>query len=401
LFAVYFYRRIDGDELIIETLLESGYQADGFTLRASLYQCFPAVSSYRQLPFHVFEKLVQSCNDVDADCSKNVLTDHTGSPLHLAVSNDDLKSARLLIKHGANVDVYRERLYSCLALSAAIGNLPMACLLLDHGANPNGLSWSLPTIVEYDPTPLQAAAAEGYVGLAHYLLSRDADINERKRQLWSSDMPSTALQAAAYYGLLDMVQLLLSSGASIRDHGSVQYVRAIQLANTKGHGAVADLLRSQRRRSADDQAIAEKYSSFYCYTKVFLEPKEFSLAELVDALVRTEDELLDARYWTGRLRTLDLLCMWEKGASIAVSRWADNLSTDNLYTKDDIVCFATRVATKSIQMHASTNKFAGKQVGVVVSHALEQWTPRLRTGDGCLDIHAVETIQDSTVQGLA
>jgi ankyrin repeat protein len=91
--------------------------------------------------------------------------------LHLAVFAEQLDAARLLIEHGADVNV-RSRgpiaRVPPLGTAAFVGSTPLARLLLDAGADVNGQG-------EGGFTALHAAAQAGNEELARLLLERGAD----------------------------------------------------------------------------------------------------------------------------------------------------------------------------------------------------------------------------------
>ncbi len=119
-----------------------------------------------------------------------------GSPLEVALDNNHLRVARLLIEGGANVD-------RALQAVARHGDPGLFELLLgmgpSHESRAKALYW---------------AASEGHIDLARRLLDGGADANDQSAGM--------ALGGAAYDGHLDMMELLVDRGADVNavDRGS-------------------------------------------------------------------------------------------------------------------------------------------------------------------------------------
>lgn len=406
-----------GDETAIENLLKAGYQADGLTLVAVLFQRLRfADKGIPIIPFHIVQRLVQTCNDVDALCLNNLdlESDYYVTPLYLATEAGDLDTIRLLIAHGADVNLIKSQdvlmaadeagpkalqscLLSCLSMATMHGNLSAVVILLDHGANINS-----PPCLSLKPTPatmsaLECAAQKGYIGIAKYLLSRGADVNARR----AGPFGRTALEAAAECGRIDMVQLLLVSGVSTTGHGAVQYVRAIQAAKANGHGAVVELLESQRAWTPADQAIKDDFrTTEFSMHHFFLHPKEFYLSELIDWVARMDKsfikrEMMKFSPWKP--------CMWKKRTAIAIQQWIeqwiDDVATYNPDTEGSVLHTAVRVVTNSIREHSSMNDLPKQQVGLIASEALQKLGQHLQTQNESLNVDGLELTHPSIYQG--
>jgi ankyrin repeat protein len=148
-----------------------------------------------------------------------------------SAANGNVPVAQLLMKHGAKADVYtactlglKERVAELikeqpglingvqfdyprlrpLEIAAGAGHVEVVELLLDRGAEiQNKGQWS----------PLEFAATEGHARVVKLLLDRGADVDLR------DSMGSTPLHAAAGAGHLAVVKLLLEQRAdvSVRD----------------------------------------------------------------------------------------------------------------------------------------------------------------------------------------
>jgi ankyrin repeat protein len=107
----------------------------------------------------------------DDPSAATAFADDGFTALHLAVFGKQADSARLLIDHGADVNV-RSRgpiaQVPPLGTAAFVGSTALAALLLDAGADVNGQG-------EEGFTALHAAAQSGDEGLTRLLLERGAD----------------------------------------------------------------------------------------------------------------------------------------------------------------------------------------------------------------------------------
>jgi ankyrin repeat protein len=142
------------------------------------------------------------------------------TPLYLLLedsSRDDdniLELARLLLERGTDVNIRTTKEWTLLHAASFWGRLEIAKLLLDHGANPN---------VENDQglTPLHRVSQGKYtsqeqgVGIARLLLERGVDVNARTKNR------STPLLSAAFKGRLEIAQLLLDHGANAKAENEI------------------------------------------------------------------------------------------------------------------------------------------------------------------------------------
>ncbi len=125
--------------------------------------------------------------------------------LHWATDRDDLATAELLIRAGANVKAVNRYGVTPLYSAAVNGNAAMIERLLDAGADANA---ALPE----GETALMTAARTGKVEAVKVLLQHGADVNAKER--WKHQ---TALMWAAHEGNAATVKLLLDAGAQIND----------------------------------------------------------------------------------------------------------------------------------------------------------------------------------------
>lgn len=100
-----------------------------------------------------------------------------------------------------------DSLASPIYYTAALGLCQLTKLLIDAGADVNGIS------PKTSGTALYVAASEGHKDVIILLLENHADVNQISRT------GASALQAAAFDENIEIVQLLLEYGADINDQG--------------------------------------------------------------------------------------------------------------------------------------------------------------------------------------
>ncbi|MDB6028623.1 MAG: ankyrin repeat-containing protein [Verrucomicrobiales bacterium] len=123
--------------------------------------------------------------------------------LHWAVHLDEVETATLLVKNGANVKSTNLYGIAPLSLACVNGNSNLVELLLTAGADPN-------TTLRGGETVLMTAARTGKVGPVKALLAHKANVEAKERR------GQTALMWAAGEGHTDVVELLIKAGADFR-----------------------------------------------------------------------------------------------------------------------------------------------------------------------------------------
>ena len=149
------------------------------------------------------------------------------TPLLLAAESGQLEVAKLLLEHGAKVDINDG--WKCTPLHRAVtnGQVEFAELLLKHGAEVN--------IQNYDGrTPLHAVWADR-VEVAKLLLEHGAKVDIKDEQRW------TPLHSAVISGQVEVAKLLLEHDAKI-DIKDKQGTTPLHLAAFDGQNEVAELL---------------------------------------------------------------------------------------------------------------------------------------------------------------
>lgn len=170
------------------------------------------------------------------------------SPLHQAVARGHDSVVRLLLSHGAGVHTEDDHGETPLQVACEYGRLKTAKLLLEEGADVN---WPANTLSEYSATPLQAAASHNDENLITLLLERGADIDAQ------SGFYGNALQRACGEGDENIVNFLINRGASVDAYGG-HYHSALQAASFGGYEAICQILINH---GADVNAAGGEYGS--------------------------------------------------------------------------------------------------------------------------------------------
>lgn len=157
--------------------------------------------------------------------------------LGAAVAGDQIKMIEYLIKEGADVN-HISSFSNCVLINAiALDNFAAAQVLIRSGADVNvqGLQLIIHGIsVNWQWTPLMAAAYKGDLELVKLLVKKGAKINEKG---WSRlpEETETAVDIAAYSGHLEIMKFLMKKQA-------VMSKSAIFLAARSGHIDVVEYL---------------------------------------------------------------------------------------------------------------------------------------------------------------
>uniref|UniRef100_A0A0B7K9G5 Clr5 domain-containing protein n=1 Tax=Bionectria ochroleuca TaxID=29856 RepID=A0A0B7K9G5_BIOOC len=161
----------------------------------------------------------------------NLLWGEYETPLSYAVLGDNLQTATLLLESGANPDGVS--LYGHTALGAACTkeNLDMVKLLLAYGATPMGS--------ELGSTPLQLAILHKDHIFVDSLLQKGADVNAPPY----FEGGRTALQAAAETGNVPLFKRLVKMGADINLPAATENgMSCLQAAMLSGNDEIIDMI---------------------------------------------------------------------------------------------------------------------------------------------------------------
>lgn len=146
-------------------------------------------------------------------------------PLLDVVIIGNLKVAKFMIEHGANVNAY-DKVYSNNALNLAISfnkNDSIATLLIENGARLNQKDRD-------GNSELHIAAMRGLANLIRFLVEKGADVHAVNKN------NHTALYYAAKYGYLLAADALIVAGSDKTTISETNYGKATQLTTTLSHG---------------------------------------------------------------------------------------------------------------------------------------------------------------------
>jgi len=135
-----------------------------------------------------------------------------------AVGNGWAKGAEILLERGASPDIMTLEGQTPLVLAVDLGDFRMARLLLNHGANVNLPAMAMFPDENYVTTPLQQAVYALDENMVELLLENGADTED-------SLSNETALELAIQSRSLGIAKLLLHAGAS---HPKLAVVRAFE-----------------------------------------------------------------------------------------------------------------------------------------------------------------------------
>ncbi|KFP82802.1 Ankyrin repeat and SOCS box protein 12, partial [Acanthisitta chloris] len=131
------------------------------------------------------------------------------TPLRLAATWGCVRSLKVLLAHGAEVDSLDVKAQTPLFVAVSKGHQECVKVLLDAGANPVGSIYN-------NCSPLLIAARDGNVDILQQLLDHGAEVNVQARlPEWAANSVACSgpLYLAAVYGHLECFRMLLLYGA--------------------------------------------------------------------------------------------------------------------------------------------------------------------------------------------
>jgi uncharacterized protein len=255
--------------------------------------------------------------------------------LHWAAYRDDLESAELLIRAGANVNAANDLGVTPLWTASQGGSDAMVAKLLAAGASPNAALLA-------GETPLMVASRSGYASVVEQLIAKNADVNahgargqtalmwaaaqihpavvkvlvahgadiKAKSEAWSEMMAvpphgylgynkmvphggETALMFAARVGDLESARLLVAAGANVND-ADAWGVSATTLA---AHSGFTDLVAFLLDKGADPNAAGPGFTALH---EAIMRRDEKMVGALLD---HGADANLPLKTWTPTRRS--------------------------------------------------------------------------------------------------
>ena len=173
-----------------------------FALLLSAQNLVAASSDLADAAMSGNKQAVRSLLQKKADVNQTQVDGTTA--LHWTVRADDLETADLLIRAGANVSAANREGITPMQLAATNGSAAMIGKLLKAGANPNA------SLSKFGDTALMFAARTGKSDAVKVLLDNGAQVNAV--ETWGGTTP---LMWAVSERHLDTVKLLIASGASV------------------------------------------------------------------------------------------------------------------------------------------------------------------------------------------
>lgn len=152
-----------------------------------------------------------------------------GTPLHVAVAQGSVPLARILLSHGADLEAPSEdRGTRAIHLATNFGDVDMLTLLLDHGA-------SIEAQDQSGQTALLIAAATNNPQTVQMLLDHGADHEARE-----SGKGQTPLMRASASGFLDSAVALVEKGAEINAVDNAGRSPLMLAATANSYNSVGD-----------------------------------------------------------------------------------------------------------------------------------------------------------------
>lgn len=141
--------------------------------------------------------------------------------------------ARILTEHPKELNKFSGDGFQALGLAAFFSRADAARILIEFGADVDTTSQN-----NFKVTPLHSAAASGNIEIAGLLLENGANANARQQAGF------TPLHSAAQNGQVEMALLLLEHGADVKA-GNDEGQNALDLAVANGRSEMVDLLKSR------------------------------------------------------------------------------------------------------------------------------------------------------------
>lgn len=222
-------------------------------------------------PKELVERVLHLGAQVDAYTAVSYsLSPFVWTPLQAAASRGNEDLVKLLLTHGANINspprgaggktALQHICYWSPATEEQHRRKMRICNLLIH----SGADINAPAARRYGMTTLQATVIQGDLELAAILIRNGAHVNAPPAEIGSeSGYHYCALDAAAFHGRLDIAKLLLNCNAFSIHRGKTGYDGAIEIACSRGHHAIASLIREHPRKGVDSIPLENHQPSGY------------------------------------------------------------------------------------------------------------------------------------------
>ncbi|KAM7542699.1 hypothetical protein Aperf_G00000007571 [Anoplocephala perfoliata] len=160
-----------------------------------------------------------------------ILTEVYESALTFAISGGlDLDLLGLMLIQPCPPELKADSLYVALVSAADAGNIEVASMLLEAGANLNHI------IPDWEESPLCISIEFGNINMVEFWIEHGAPLERY------DEKGLTPLMNAARHGQLRMCELLINNGASIDMASADGLSTALSIANESGHAHVAEYL---------------------------------------------------------------------------------------------------------------------------------------------------------------
>ncbi|OJJ81966.1 ankyrin repeat domain-containing protein [Aspergillus glaucus CBS 516.65] len=171
---------------------------------------------------------------IPAGLDVNYQNDRTGGYVAMTASSGSLEFTRFLLEHGADLNInLLADFYPALCVAVGNDNIEMAELLIQYGARVNGLG------------ALGAAAKRKRYAMMEFQFRHGADVNDDAKECddvvigWLPG--TTALHEAAAVGDVDVLEYLIQRGADLGLKDYYERTPAM-VAREEGHQEAANFL---------------------------------------------------------------------------------------------------------------------------------------------------------------
>eukprot|EP00210_Caulerpa_lentillifera_P005401 g5163.t1 len=252
-----------------------------------------------------------------------------------AAQHDAIESAKVLSKHGANIDYKNSYLQSALSRAAGYGSVRVTQFLINAGSNiesKNDAGWTSLTYATWYKhlqvvrilvhrganiesktnrgfSPLQIATQRTTSEIAKELISAGANVNIKDNSNWTplhvaaqdnsiqiaqelisngahiegkTNLGATPLAVAAYYGSLDVLKILLNSKAIVDSRASSRQT-PLHYAASRGHDQGSTVHTPQLGQESSSLDVPESSNS----------DKDDALSRIVKAITFDLEELVE------------------------------------------------------------------------------------------------------------